>query len=133
MIAMESWLIPILVAALTGGGVAAILNALNARRKAGSEIKVTEADAGKKEAETADIITNAAGKAAEILSKQICKLAAENETMQKEIEDLKQRIIELEERFDEVLTGAHVLYEQVVSNGLDPKYKPPERRKRDRP
>lgn len=107
-----------LLSVLFSGGIAAIITALIARKKAKSEIKKTEA-------ETAEIITRAAQNAVETLQNQICNLKSE-------IDRLRERVTELEamcEQFDEVLTGAHMLHEQIVLelHGT-PKYHPPERR-----
>jgi hypothetical protein len=149
---MNDWLQVILVLSATlvgAGGVAGIITALIARRKAASEIQktnsevdVNKAEVEKKEAETAEIITRAAGAAAELLSAQLETLKAENETMrcqilamQKENSALKdiqeqqgQKITELQsiaEQFDQVLAGALVLYDQVVELNAEPKYEPP--------
>ena len=145
---MDDWLQYIIGAAaaiLGGGGLAAILNWINSHKKVKSEIAFTEADTEKKEAETTEIITRAAGAAAEMLSQQLKSLRAENVTMHCEIEALQkenkslkdvqqkheQKIIELQalvEQFDQVLSGAHTLYDQVIEMNGQPKYKPPARR-----
>jgi len=146
---MDDWLQYIIGAAaaiLGGGGLAAIFNWLNSRKKVKSEIAFTEADTEKKEAETTEIITRAAGAAAEMLSQQLKILRSENATMHCEIEALQkenkllkvvqqkheQKIIDLQaiaEQFDQVLDGAHTLYGQVIELNGEPKYKPPARRK----
>ena len=149
---MNDWvqIVLVLSATLVGaGGIAGIITALIARRKASSEIQktnseidVNKAEVEKKEAETAEIITRAAGAAAELLSAQLESLKAENETMRCEIQALKkentalkdiqeqqgQKISELQsiaEQFDQVLAGAQVLYDQVVGLNAEPKYQPP--------
>ncbi len=149
---MNDWVQVILVLSATlvgAGGVAGIITALIARRKASSEIQktnseidVNKAEVEKKEAETAEIITRAAGAAAELLSAQLETLKAENETMRCEIQALKKensalkdiqeqqglKISELQsiaEQFDQVLAGALVLYDQVVELNAEPKYEPP--------
>ena len=146
----ENW-ITLLAALLAGGGIASLINALVARRKAGSEIKHTDAGTGKTEAETTDIIVRAAGSAVELVRKELEKqiqgvsdengklrcelnaLRAENATLREIQGRHDKEILELQaivERFDEVLGGAHVLYDQVVELHGEPKYKPPERRKK---
>jgi hypothetical protein len=151
---MNDWLQVILVLSATlvgAGGVAGIITALIARRKAASEIQktnseidVNKAEVEKKEAETAEIITRAAGAAAELLSYQLATLKAENETMRCEIQALQkentalktiqaeqgQQILELQsiaEQFDQVLEGALVLYDQVIELNVEPKYVPPKK------
>jgi ABC-type phosphate transport system auxiliary subunit len=54
-----------------------------------------------------------------------------------ELRDVQQRhaqqIVELQalvEQFEQVLIGAHLLYDQVVEAKIEPKYKPPERRRK---
>ena len=139
-------------AALAGGGVAGLITALNARRKTPSEIQVNEAEADRRDAETAHIITQAAGAAANLIREQLDRLQTENsairtknaalecemqtlrdenakllivqEKHEREISELRTAV----EQFEQVLTGAHVLYEQVVELNGQPKYKPPERR-----
>lgn len=144
-------IITLLVAGLLGGGGAAWLTAWNARRKASSEINVNDAEANKKEAETADILIKAAGAAVTLLKKeleeQIGKVSAENSALRCQVaelrtentslRDVQQRheheIGELKaiaEKFEEVLGGAHMLYDQVIELNGAPKYKPPERRKK---
>lgn len=146
-----------IVVALAGGGLAGLVTAMAARRKAPSEISVNEAEADRKDAETAHIITQAAGAAATLLKDQLDRVQAENRLIRQENGTLKcemevlrnentrlmdvqqkheQQISELRsdlravvEQFEQVLTGAHVLYEQVVELRVEPKYKPPERRK----
>jgi len=149
---MNDWLQVILALSATlvgAGGIAGIITALIAKRKATSEIQktnseidVNKAEVERKEAETAEIITRAAGAAAELLSVQLATLKAENETMRCEIQALKKEnsslkdILEqqgqqisglqcLAEQFDQVLAGALVLYDQVVELKANPKYEPP--------
>jgi hypothetical protein len=144
---MNDWLQVILVLSATlvgSGGVAGIITALIARHKTASEIDVNKAEVEKKEAETAEIITRAAGAAAELLSCQLATLKAENETMRCEIQALQkenttlktiqaeqgQQILELQsiaEQFDQVLEGALVLYDQVIELNVEPKYVPPKK------
>jgi len=52
------------------------------------------------------------------------KLLIVQEKHEREISELRTAV----EQFEQVLTGAHVLYEQVVELNGQPKYKPPERR-----
>lgn len=144
-------IITLLVAGLLGGGGAAWLTAWNARRKASSEIKVNESDANKKEAETAEILVNVAKKAVilvkEELEEQIGKVSAENSALRCEVAELKNENAALRDiqqrheteiselqviagKFEEVLGGAHMLYDQVIELNGAPLYKPPERRKK---
>lgn len=136
---MDGWTfaLTVLTAVFTGGGLGGIILALVSRRKAKSEIKENEA-------ETTEIITRAAGEAVKLMQSQLCKLEAEVETLRAENVELKQtheemrqtqarhekEITELQDMFDVVLAGAHVLHAQVVELNGTPKYKPPERRKR---
>lgn len=132
---------------LAGGGIAGVINALVSKIKAKGEIKNMAADTEKKEAETAEIITRAAGAAAQLLEKQLVKLQDENQVLSCKLTALENENTELRnvqarhekeitvlqsiaEKFDEVLGGAHTLYDQVVELHGEPKYKPPERRKR---
>lgn len=145
-------IVTIIVAFLTGGGIAGLLNALNARRKAPSEINSTDAGTEKIEAETANILVNAAGTMVALVKKelevQIKKVSAENGLLKCEVTELRsenealrgvqqrheteinklQKVVEM---FDEVLNGAHLLYSQVVELNGKPVYKPPERRKKE--
>ena len=144
---MDGWtfVLTLITGVLTGGGIGGIILALNARRKAKSEIAANEAEASnknaeaeKKEAETSEIITRAAGAVAQMLEVQLCALRNEVDQLRAENAALRQvqakherEISELQamcEQFDEVLTGAHELYSQVVELNHTPKYKPPERR-----
>lgn len=148
----------LLTSAGIGGIISAWINTKIASRKAPSEIKhtnasteKTEAEAAKADAETADIIVKAAGNALILVKqefeRQINGLNSANSTLSCEIEALKsenialrgvqqrheQEITELQkiaEQFDEVLSGAHILFDQVVALNGQPKYKPPERRKK---
>jgi hypothetical protein len=144
---MNDWLQVILTLSATlvgAGGVAGIITALIARSKTASEVDVNKAEVEKKEAETAEIITRAAGAAAELLPLQLATLKAENETMRCEIQALQkentalktiqaeqgQQILELQsiaEQFDQVLEGALVLYDQVIELNVEPKYVPPKK------
>jgi len=146
---MEPWqiVLAIISATLAGGGVGGLITALVAGRKMTSEIKLTEADVEKKEAETAEIITRAAQTAAQLLEEQLKNLRVENAGLRCDIQALREENVVLRDvqdkqsvelldlravvdKFDEVLAGAHVLYGQVVELNGRPKYKPPERRKR---
>jgi hypothetical protein len=146
---MEPWQVALAIvsATLAGGGMGGLITALVSGRKATSEIKLTEADAEKTEAETAEIITRAAQTAAQLLEGQLKNLRTENAGLRCDIQALRDENISLREvqarqsqellelraavdKFDEVIAGAHILYEQVVEMNGEPKYKPPERRKR---
>jgi predicted RNase H-like nuclease (RuvC/YqgF family) len=139
-------LVDILLAVGGFGGVAALIYALIARRKAPAEIKVIEktakkadAEADKADAEASEIVTRAMKQLQESLGKQICDLQAENRLLRFELTEMRAvqakhegEIAHLNamcEQFDEVLTGAHVLFGQVVELNGVPKWKPPERRK----
>jgi peptidoglycan hydrolase CwlO-like protein len=108
----------VLAALFAGGGLGGLINALVARRKS--------------KAETADIITHAAAEVTKILNAQICQMDKRIQELQSQLESAEKRIEELEtmcEQFDEVLTGAHVLHDQIVKElHATPKWKPPERR-----
>lgn len=130
------WVVGIVVSLATGGGVAALISAVSSRRKVRSEIAVNLAEAEKKEAEATEIINKAAGVAVGMLQGELCRYQKENEAMRAEIEALQKgqaeherQIAALQMMFDEVLTGAHTLFEQVVELRGEPRYRPPERRK----
>jgi len=144
-------ILTILGSLLAGGGAAAIINAWNARRKAPSEIKVNDAGAEKIEAETAGLLIKAAAEALKLVKEelegQIKNIRSENSSLRCEVTELKSENAELEkvqkrheyeigelqkiaDKFDEVLGGAHTLYDQVIDMDGTPKYKPPERRKK---
>jgi ribosome-binding ATPase YchF (GTP1/OBG family) len=140
--------VTIVVAMLAGGGIAGLINALNARKKAKSEIKNTEAVTEKTEAETTDLIVKTAAGVLVLVKDELKSIKDENTALRCEVTEWKtkyadvvnvqqrheQEIAELQkiaEQFDEVLGGAHVLYDQVVELKAEPKYKPPERRKKD--
>lgn len=134
----------LLTSAGIGGIIAAWINTKIASRKVPSEIKKTEA-------ETADILVEAAGAAVKLvtqeLEKKISNVTTENTALRCELSELRsenaalrdvqnrheKEIGELQaiaEKFEEVLGGAHILYDQVVELQGTPKYKPPERRKK---
>jgi chromosome segregation ATPase len=143
---MDFWTfaLTLITGVLTGGGIGGIILAINARRKARSEIAVNEAeaenkeaDAEKKQAETSEIITRAAGEAVKLLQSQLCEMGKRIDALTTENEHLREtqarhekEITELQDLFDVVLAGAHILHAQVVELHGEPKYKPPERRKR---
>jgi hypothetical protein len=136
---MDFWtfVLTLITGVLTGGGIGGIILALIARRKAKSEIAVNENEADKKEAETTEIITRAAGEAVKLMQSQLCEMGKQIEALQVENSALRtvqakheKEITELQELFDVVLAGAHLLHDQVVELNGTPKYKPPERRKR---
>lgn len=121
---MDGWTfaLTLVTAVLAGGGIGGIILALIARKKAKSEIAVNESEAEKKEAEASEIITRAAGQAIQFMENRIC-------TLQREVDALKVQVDELQEMFDSVLAGAHVLHAQIVDElHATPKWKPPERR-----
>lgn len=140
-----------LVSALFGGGIASLIMVFIARRKAPSEIAINEAEAVRKEAEAAEIINRASKEAIDWMKGRLTDLRGEISTLQKDNSELRvevcglqkenselrrvqekqqDEIIELQEMFDVVLAGAHVLHDQVVEMNGKPKYTPPERRKR---
>ena len=129
---MDGWTfaLTLITAVLTGGGIGSIILALVSRRKAKSEIKENEA-------ETTEIITRAAGEAVILMQSQLCEmgkridaLTAENEQLRATQARHEKEITELQDMFDVVLAGAHVLHAQVVELNGTPKYKPPERRRK---
>jgi hypothetical protein len=143
---VAGFILAIISAALAGGGIGSLVTALIASRKAPSEIKLTQAETEKREAETAEIITRAAQTAAQILESQLENLRTENAGLRCDIQALRaenvalskvqkqqsQELFDLRiavEKFDIVLAGAHLLYEQVIEMNGVPKYEPPERRK----
>jgi hypothetical protein len=118
------FVLTLITGVLTGGGIGGIILALIARRKAKSEIAVNESDAEKKEAETSEIITRAAGQAIQFMENRIC-------TLQREVDALKTQVDELQDLFDSVVAGAKILHAQIVDElHATPKWNPPERRKR---
>jgi hypothetical protein len=116
-------IIALITALLAGGGLGGLISALVARRKVPSEIRNNVADAERKEAEATDIITRAAGQVTQMMEVRICLL-------QKEVDELRRQVEELQVLFDTVLAGAHVLFTQVIELNGQPKYTPPERRKK---
>lgn len=136
---MDGWTfaLTILAAVLGGGGLGTLILAIVSRRKASSEIAVNEQEAEKKEAEASEIITRAAGEAIKWMQSRLCELRAEVDALRVANVELRKgqdrqqgEINELQEMFDVVLAGAHVLHDQVVELNGTPKYKPPERRKK---
>ena len=129
---MDGWTfaLTLITAVLTGGGLGSLILAMVSRRKAKSEIAENEAEA-------TEIITRAAGEAVKLMQSQLCEmgkridvLTVENEQLRKVQAKHEKEITELQDLFDVVLAGAHILHAQVVELNGTPKYKPPERRKR---
>ena len=154
----ENLIITVVVAFLTGGGIAGLVNALIARRKAPGEIQSIAAGTEKTEAETADILVKIAGqvvmlvkaefeKKIQNMENEMGKLRNENGSLHSEMGTMRQENMALRDvqlrheqeiselqaivaKFEEVLGGAHILYDQVVELKGIPKYQPPARRKR---
>lgn len=121
--------VTVLVAFLTGGGIAGLISAIVSWRKSGPEREKTEAEA-------ADIIARAATEVTKNMEKRLCAMQNEIDQLREENKALKEEVAELREmceQFDDVLSGAHALYDQLVENHHKPRYKPPERRKKNDP
>ena len=54
------------------------------------------------------------------------ELSRDNVKLIDEVADLKKRLLAFEKMFDEVVRGAWILHSQVLENGKEPRYTPPE-------
>ena len=125
-----------------GSGMASMIVALIAMYKARSERKKTIADADLVEAETTEkyqLIADRAADRALKLDDRIKHLESTVQQQQLEIGALQceNQLLrtdhqKLADDFDHVLIGAHMLHDQVIEMNGEPRYEPPERRKKIR-
>lgn len=122
------------------GGISSLIGAFIVLSKARGERSKLGADTRLVEADTAQIYQKIADRAAERalkLDERVQQLETQVDAQQKTIEILQCENVSLRadheklaEEFERVLRGAHVLHDQVIELNGEPKYKPPNRRKK---